>query len=71
MCESLVRSRGDCLYTCLGYQEVDFIDSLISFSCCTKELKDKWECLYLRENSRKKESVVSELARGRVSKFST
>ena len=26
-------------------------------------------CLYLLENPRKKESVVSELARGRVSKF--
>ena len=36
-----------------------------------KSLKiDKRECLYLLENLRKKESVVSELAR-RVSKFST
>ena len=26
-------------------------------------------CLYLLENPRKKESMVSELARGRVSKF--
>ena len=31
--------------------------------------KHKWVCLYLLENPRKKESVVSELARGRVSKF--
>ena len=37
-----------------------------------KSLKiNKRECLYLLENSRKKESVVSELSRGRVSKFST
>ena len=28
-------------------------------------------CLYLLENPRKKEFVVSELARGRVNKFST
>ena len=40
------------------------------FSCCTKELKDtKQESLYLLENPRKKEFVVSELVRGRVSKF--
>ena len=31
--------------------------------------KHKRVCLYLLENSRKKESVISELARGRVSKF--
>ena len=31
--------------------------------------KHKQVCLYLLENPRKKESVVSELARGRVSKF--
>ena len=31
--------------------------------------KHKRVCLYLLENSRKKESVVLELARGRVSKF--
>ena len=33
--------------------------------------KHKQVSLYLLENPRKKESVVSELARGRVSKFST
>ena len=33
--------------------------------------KHKQVCLYLLKNPRKKESVVSELARGRVSKFST
>ena len=33
--------------------------------------KHKRECLYLLENPRKKEFVVSELARGCVSKFST
>ena len=32
-------------------------------------IRDKRVCLYLLENPRKKESVVSELARGRVSKF--
>ena len=31
--------------------------------------KHKWVCLYLLENLRKKESVVSELACGHVSKF--
>ena len=31
--------------------------------------KQKQMCLYLLKNLRKKESVVSELARGRVSKF--
>ena len=31
--------------------------------------KHKWVYLYLLENPRKKESVVSKLARGRVSKF--
>ena len=31
--------------------------------------KHKWVCLYLLENPKKKESVVSELARGYVSKF--
>ena len=37
-----------------------------------KSLKiHKREYLYLLENSRKKESVVSELVCGRVSKFST
>ena len=31
--------------------------------------KHKWVCLYLLKNPRKKESVLSELARGLVSKF--
>ena len=31
--------------------------------------KHKRVCLYLLENPRKKESMVSELARGRISKF--
>ena len=31
--------------------------------------KHKWVCLYLLENPRKKESVVSKLACNRVSKF--
>ena len=31
----------------------------------------KWEFLYLLENPRKKESMVSEHAGGRISKFST
>ena len=31
--------------------------------------KHKWVCLYLLDNPRKKKSVVSELARGYVSKF--
>ena len=31
--------------------------------------KHKWVCLYLLENPRKKESMVSEFERDRVSKF--
>ena len=39
-------------------------------SCCHWSLKKhKWVCLYLVENPRKKESVDSELACGRVNKF--
>ena len=33
--------------------------------------KHKQVCLYLLENPRKKEAMVLEFARGRVSKFST
>ena len=33
--------------------------------------KHKWVCLYLLENPRKKESMVSEFVRGYVSKFFT
>ena len=46
-------------------QELDdhLIDALKSLK------KHKRVCLYLLENPRKKEYVVSELARGRVSKF--
>ena len=48
-----------------------FVQELDDHSVATlKNLKKhKWVCLYLLENPRKKESVVSEFARGRVSKF--
>ena len=46
-------------------QELD--DHLVA---ALKSLKiHKRVCLYLQENPRKKESMVSELVRGRVSKF--
>ena len=73
MCESLVKSRCGYLHTYLGlsrkrfHQELD--DHLVA---ALKSLnKHKRMCLYLLENPRKKESMVSELAHGRVSKFST
>ena len=48
-----------------------FVQELDDHSVATlKSLKKhKRVCLYLLENPRKKESVVLELARGRVSKF--
>ena len=48
-----------------------FIQELDDHSVATlKRLKKhKQVCLYLLENPRKKESVVSEFARGRVNKF--
>ena len=42
------------------------IDSVVALKSLKKH---KRVCLYLLENPRKKESVVSEFARGRVSKF--
>ena len=48
-----------------------FVQELDDHSVATlKSLKKhKWVCLYLLENQRKNESMVSELAHGRVSKF--
>ena len=48
-----------------------FVQELDDHSVATlKNLKKhKRVCLYLLENLRKKESMVSELARGRISKF--
>ena len=47
-----------------------FIQKLDDHLVALKNLKKhKRVCLYLLGNPRKKESVVSELARGRVSKF--
>ena len=48
-----------------------FVQELDDHSVATlKNLKEhKRVCLYLLENPRKKESVVLELTRGRVSKF--
>ena len=73
MCESLVRSRGGCLYTCLGLSRrrfhLELTDHLVAALKSLK--KHKRVCLYLLENPRKKEFMVLEFARGRVSKFST
>ena len=48
-----------------------FVQELDNHSAATQKnlKKHKRVCLYLLENPRKKESAVSELARGRVSKF--
>ena len=48
-----------------------FIQELDNHSIATLKDKNKhkWVYLYLLENPRKKESMVLELARGRVSKF--
>ena len=60
--------RGDCLHTCLGWSRRRFHWELDDHSVAAqKSLKIcKQEYLYLLENPRKKESVVSKLARGRV-----
>ena len=48
-----------------------FVQELDDHSVATSKNLKKYKrvCLYLLENSRKKESMVSKLARGRVSKF--
>ena len=73
VCESLVRSKGVCLHIHLGF----LISRLMSrawwsIQLLIQELKDTQAgVLVLAGNPRKKESVVSKLARGHVSKFST
>ena len=71
LCKSLVRSvRSFPLHKLRIIKKEISSRAWWSFSCCHKNLKKhKQVCLYLLENPRKKESVVSELARGRVSKF--
>ena len=71
MCESPIRSRGGCLHTCLRLSRRRFHEKLDDHSVATLRSlkKHKWVCLYLLENPTKEESVVSELARDRVSKF--
>ena len=71
VCESFVRSRGGCLHTYLGFSRFKTVKNLVIDSVVAlKSLKKhKRVCLYLLENPRKREFVVSELARGRVSKF--
>ena len=66
-----MRSRGAFLYTNLEFSRRRFIYALMINSVAAIEVyrKHKQVCLYLVENPRKKESVDSELARGRVSKF--
>ena len=48
-----------------------FVQELDDYSVVVQKnlKKHKRVCLYLLENPKKKESVVSELARGRISKF--
>ena len=59
------------LHTSLGFsRRRSFIQLDDQFSCCHWSLKKhKWGCLYLVVNPRKKESMDSKRARGRVSKF--
>ena len=73
MCKSLVRSVRSFSLHKLKVIKRRFVQELDDHSVATlKSLKKhKWVCLYLLENPRKKESVVSKLACGRVSKFST
>ena len=62
---------GAFLYINLGFsRRRSFLHLNDHSSCCHWSLKkNKRVCLYLVENPRKKESVDSEFARGRVSKF--
>ena len=66
-----MRSRGAFLYTNLGFLRRRFIYALMinSVAAIETQRKHKRVCLYLVVNPRKKESVDSELARDRVSKF--
>ena len=71
LCKSLVRSvRSFPLHKFRIIKKEIRSRTWWSFSCYHKNLKKhKRVCLHLLENPRKKEFVVSELARGRVSKF--
>ena len=72
VCESFVRSKKWLPSHILRVSKIqDYVKNLVIVSVAAlKNLKKhKRVCLYLLENPRKKESVVSELARGRVSKF--
>ena len=56
VCESLVRSRGGCLHTCLGLSRTRFHWELDDHSVAAlKSLKiRKRECLYLLENPKRR-----------------
>ena len=71
LCKSLVRSvRSFSLHKFRIIKKEICSRTWWSFSYCHKNLKKhKRVCLYLPKNLRKKEFVVSELARGCVSKF--
>ena len=71
VCESFVKSRSGCLHTYLGLSRRRFHWELDDHSIVAlKSLKKHQRVyLYLLENPRKKESMVSEFARGRVNKF--
>ena len=71
LCKSLVRFVRSFPLHKLRIIKRRFVHELDDYSIVAlKNLKKhKQVCLYLLENPRKKEFVVSELARGRVSKF--
>ena len=66
-----MRSRGGFLYISLGLSRRRFLQKLDDHSVAVLKSSKirKRECLDLLENPRKKESVVSKLAHGCVSKF--
>ena len=71
LCESLVRSlKRFPSHKLRVFKEKNFLHLDNHSSCCHWSLKKhKRVCLYLVVNPRKRESVDSKLARGRVSKF--
>ena len=58
MCESLVRSRGGCLHTCLGLSKKEILlRAWWTFSCCTIELKETQAGVLVLAGESKKEGV--------------
>ena len=72
MCESFLRSKRWLPSHILRVSKIqDYVKNLVidSVAALKSLKKHKQVCLYLLENSRKKESMVSKLAHGHVSKF--